>query len=310
MTTGKAHLSWGSIRISVAPAAAGAVEFAFNELGSLGTEINHLRKTESDTVVVIGYFDALPDEEFVRFELGEALRIYEMPMELIYSIENRTVADTDWLAEWKRHWKPVEIGTFIIAPPWEEVNTVEKIVIEIEPNMAFGTGTHETTQLCLTAIEENYKPGQSFLDVGTGTGILSIAAAKINSKFQISDFRFSGCDTDGDSIAIAKDNALLNGVGEQIEFYIGSISDATPQFDFVCANLTIDVILRILSLLIGKTKEMLVLSGILFEQEESIISELSKQNIEDYKIQRAGEWISVTLPRSKTKKPTRSRRRF
>ena len=185
------------------------------------------------------------------------------------------------------------VGGFVIAPPWENVED-GGIVIRIEPNMAFGTGTHETTQLCVTAIKENFVPGQSFMDVGTGTGILVIAAAKLTADSG-AFARFFACDTDVGSIAIAKQNGELNGVGTMIDFQIGPISDSTPVFDFVCANLTIDVILPILHLLLQKTARTLVLSGILVEQEEMIVSALMENQIKNFTIERQGEWIAVTI---------------
>lgn len=298
--TENVHTSWHSINITVSPEVAEVVEFAFNELGALGTEINHLRKSLSETVVVIGYFNSVPDEELVRFELGEALRIYGMPPGSVLTIESKKVEDTDWLAEWKKHWKPTEIGKFIITPPWEEVNAPGKIVIKIEPNMAFGTGTHETTQLCLRAIEKKYEAGQSFLDIGTGTGILAIAAAKLHSRMgsresgiEENEKRILACDTDVDSVAIARENTAANEVGKFIELYVGSISNDSPRADFICANLTIDVILPILPLLIAKTKGTLVLSGILHEQKESIVSGLTMIGVADYEVEHAGEWISL-----------------
>src|SRR5258708_29342780 len=113
----------------------------------------------------------------------------------------RAVADEDWLGEWKKSWQPVEVGArFIIAPPWVEVShEPNRCVIRIEPGMAFGTGTHETTRLCLVAIEK-YFAGGSFLDVGTGTGILAIAAAKL-----FPSARLEACDTDADAITIASE---------------------------------------------------------------------------------------------------------
>ena len=118
----------------------------------------------------------------MREKLNQSLRIYGFTSDSIKKIEWREVENTDWLAEWKKHWKPTETEKFIIAPSWEKIESAEKIVIYIEPNMAFGTGTHETTKLCLRAIGELFQSEMSFFDVGTGTGILAIAAVK--SKVQ------------------------------------------------------------------------------------------------------------------------------
>ncbi len=320
---------WFALEITVEPEVSEAIEFALNQLDALGTEINHLGKKPTESLCVIGYFNEIPNEKFVQSQLSEALRIYGFSSDAIQKIESRKIEDTDWLFEWKKHWKPTETEKFIIAPSWETVENTDKIVIRIEPNMAFGTGTHETTQLCLQAIEENYT-GESFLDVGTGTGILAIAAKKwrvesgkwrveikdSKSKDNFSDspskdrislhsplstlHSFWACDTDENSIKIAKENAELNSV-DSINFFVGSISSETPQFDFVCANLTADVILPLLLLLIEKTKKTLVLSGILKEQEDLIVSELQKFGIEKPKIKCSGEWISMLIKNGKLK---------
>jgi ribosomal protein L11 methyltransferase len=317
---------WFSISITVAPEATEAIEYAFNSLEALGTEIDHLRKKGTDDLTVVGYFDESPDEERVQDELHYALRTYGLTEDVVRCTVRNSVEDQDWLAEWKRHWKPTEVGGFVIAPPWSEVKDESKIVVRIDPNMAFGTGTHETTQLCIRAIEEHYKPGDSFLDVGTGTGILAIAAARLNLKFEIPNFKLGeqipgpslksqlsdpglkshisnlklqACDTDIDSIAIAKENANLNGVGGAIEFHIGSIADDATVFDLVCANLTLDVIEPILPLLIQNTGKTLILSGILVDQEGQIIAALKHLGISDVVVTRAGEWIcAVTHRRS------------
>ncbi len=299
--------NWYSIEIKVETKAAEAIEFALNELDALGTEIHNFGKTRTETLTVIGYFNKKPDEENLRSQISNALRIYDFVETAVKQIEWREVENQDWLIEWKKHWKPTETDRFIIAPTWEKVENTDKIIIRIEPSMAFGTGTHETTKLCLKAIEARYDGAMSFLDVGTGTGILAIAAAKSRvesreSRAKSSDSPLStlhpllACDTDFDSIVIAKENAEINET-DNIEFYVGSISAETPEFDFVCANLTADVILPILPLLIEKSKKILVLSGILKEQEKLITDELNKFQISDFKIETDGEWISVLVGR-------------
>lgn len=291
----KRELSWYSISVTVAPEAAEAIEYAFNSLEALGTEINHLRKKNAESVTVVGYFNELPDDEHFQDELHYALKIYGFTEDVATQVERSEVENADWLAEWKKHWKPSNVGSFVIAPPWSDVDDRDKIVIRIEPNMAFGTGTHETTQLCLRAIEKNYKPGDSFLDVGTGTGILAIAAAKLNLKSQIANVKLFACDTDVDSVALAKENAELNDVKGSVDFVVGSISGDTPEFDFVCANLTLDVIDPLLPLLLQKARKVLVLSGILVEQRVEIVRALAELGVEDPKVNEAGEWISVLI---------------
>jgi ribosomal protein L11 methyltransferase len=295
--------SWFAVEITVVSEASEAVEFGLNELDALGTEINNLGKKPTETLCVIGYFNDLPNSETMRNQLNEALKIYGFSSGAIKNIDSRKIGNVDWLFEWKKHWKPTEIDKFIVAPTWETIENSSKIVIYIEPNMAFGTGTHETTRLCLQAIGENYQGEMSFLDVGTGTGILSIAAMKFkiqDSRFKIQDSiaenanRFWACDTDATSIEIAKENAELNDVAE-INFYVGSISVETPSFDFVCANLTADVILPILPILIEKSNTFLILSGILKEQENSITQELNRLGVYNVKIETLGEWISVMI---------------
>ena len=283
---------WYSVEIETESDAEEAIEFALNELDSLGNEVNYLSNKPSEIFTVIGYFNERINDTILRVKLNESLEIYGFTNDAIKNIEWREIENQDWLAEWKKHWQPTETEKFIIAATWAEIENTEKIIIRIEPSMAFGTGTHETTQLCLKAIEENYKPDETFLDVGTGTGILAIAAYKF--QVQSSKFQIAGCDTDEEAVKIARENAELNET-ENIKFYVGSISSETPEFDFVCANLTADVIIPILPLLIEKSKHVLVLSGILKEQESLIIEELKKNHIKNPKIETDGEWISLTV---------------
>ena len=267
-------MNWQALDVDIEPAAREAVEYALMEAGALGTET-------TDTKVT-GYFPEVPDRESVRSELLEALRIYELPSSSVRDMSLREVENRDWLEEWKKNWQPVEVGRFIIAPPWTDLgDTHERIVIRIEPGMAFGTGTHETTRLCLAAIEKHFEGG-SFLDVGTGTGILAIAAARMFPNARIEAY-----DTDPEAIEIARANAGT----ENIEFHVGSIGPTTRSADLVCANLTADVILQILPDLISVTCGTLILSGILETQITQIMGALPQVR----EITQDGEWIAIVV---------------
>ena len=147
---------WFAVEIDTEAETEEAVEFALNELGSLGSEIHYLGKKQSDDLHIIGYFNETLGDEILKNKLDESLKIYGFSSDAVKKFEWREVENEDWLAEWKKHWRATETGKFIIAPTWEIIENTEKIIIRIEPSMAFGTGTHETTRLCLKAIEENY----------------------------------------------------------------------------------------------------------------------------------------------------------
>ena len=234
--------SWHAIDAIVESAAREAIAYGFMEAGALGTETDE----SSEPTRVTAYYDRKVEKQEIRATLLDALRIYDLSPDSLVDLKAREFPDRDWLAEWKKNWQPVEVGRFIVAPPWSEIrNPEDRILIRIEPGMAFGTGTHETTRLCLKAIERYFRGG-SFLDVGTGTGILAIAAAKLFPDAQI-----KACDTDDEAITIARENGSLNGVADRIDFFAGSIDERTPSADLVCANLTAPVIVDLLPMLLG-----------------------------------------------------------
>jgi len=279
--------SWHALNVDAEPLAREAVEYALMEAGALGTVTNEV---DDGQTRLVGYFENIPNREKVRAELFEALRIYSLPSSSVREMTMELIDNRDWLEEWKKSWQPVVIGRFIIAPPWTELTPdPEQLVIRIEPGMAFGTGTHETTRLCLTAIEQHYQGG-SFLDVGTGTGILAIAAAKLFSSANI-----EACDVDSDAVAIAQANAADNEVGNQIKFWVGSINDASPSADLVCANLTADVILPMLRTLVNLTCGKLILSGILDTQVDEVVDALHTAGVSEVQVTKDGEWICCVV---------------
>ena len=280
---------WYALDVECDAPAREAVEYALMEAGALGTETS---EAENNFLQVTAYFDQQPNRERVRAELAEAFRIYQLPSSSVSEMSVREVADEDWLGEWKKSWQPVEVGErFIIAPPWSEISDKHnRLVIRIEPGMAFGTGTHETTRLCLVAIEK-YFAGGSFLDVGTGTGILAIAAAKLFPGANI-----EACDTDAEAVAIASENARLNGVAERISFRVGTVEETTASADFVCANLTADVIIPLVPALVSITCWHLVLSGIFDTQADAVKERLRECGIsEPCETMQDGEWMAIVI---------------
>lgn len=280
---------WYAVDLAIERDASEAVSYALMEAGALGTEVHD---ADNELDLAIGYFDSLPDRELVRTQLAEALRIYELPSSAVRNMTLREVADEDWLGEWKKSWQPVAVGQrFLIVPPWSEIKDAQgRIVIRIEPGMAFGTGTHETTRLCLSAVERYFRGG-SFLDVGTGSGILAIAAAKLFPQARI-----EACDTDAEAIAIAKENATLNDVADAITFRVGSVQDTTASAAVVCANLTADVIVSLMPLLLGATCGRLILSGILDTQLEEVVAAYRANGVSsELEVTQDGEWVAMIV---------------
>jgi ribosomal protein L11 methyltransferase len=283
------HRVWYAVDVTLEPTAREALEYALMEAGSLGTEVSD---ENVDELRVTAYFDSPPERESVRANLLDALRVYDLPPSAVRNMELREVADKDWLGEWKKSWQPVPVGKrFLIAPPWSQISEAEeRICIRIEPGMAFGTGTHETTRLCLTAMEK-YFAGGSFLDVGTGTGILAIAAAKLYP-----DASIEACDVDSDAVEIATENARLNGVADRVSFRAGTVEATTASANVVCANLTANVILPLLPSLISATCGRLILSGILDTQVEAVLARLQELGIAEVaEVLTDGEWVAVVI---------------
>jgi ribosomal protein L11 methyltransferase len=278
---------WFALDVKLNGRAREAVEYALMEAGALGTEVTG---EGGEFVSVAGYFDSPPRIERVRAALLEALRVYGLQSSDVREMRPREVEERDWLAEWKKGWRPTEVGRFVVAPPWNEVADAEgRVVIRVEPGMAFGTGTHETTRLCLAAVERHFR-GRSFLDVGTGTGILAIAAAKLRPRSRV-----EACDTDPLAVTVAEENARRNGVADRIRFHVGSVDGATASADMVCANLTADVILRLLPALLAATCGRLALSGVLTSQADAVRARLRELGAGDCEVTREGEWVALVV---------------
>ncbi len=284
--------AWTAVHVTARAAAGEAVEYGLMEMASRGTQTRDVSAPQkhSGEVRVTAYFDSAPSLDSVRGALAESLRIYGRSVDDILELETSEEMKRDWLAEWKRGWQPVMVAeAFVIAPSWSEVHAAPGVhIIRIEPGMAFGTGTHETTRLCLAALAHTSFETKSVLDVGTGTGILAIAAAK-----RFPHVHIEACDTDADAITIARENAERNGVLDRIEFRVGSVEDATASADLVLANLTADVILSLVPLLVRLTCGRLVLSGILDTQADAVRNCLRESGVQRTETHADGEWVAL-----------------
>lgn len=280
---------WYAATFNAASEYSDAIESAVGAMDSLGSEIGLSREKNGGPKEITIYFNDPPDEELLRGQLRDSARTLGLDPAGIGRVSIRTIEDQDWLAEWKRHWTPVTIGRLVIAAPWHVIEEGSGLVVRIEPNMAFGTGTHATTRACLEALNTAFESGRSLLDVGTGTGILAIAAAVLAPEAG----RIAACDNDPEAVRIAAENAIANGVDGRIEFIAGTIDDIDGEFDVVVANLTADAIEPILEKLIKKTKSELILAGILAEQECAVVDRIPSGLA--CTVKRDGEWTSIRV---------------
>ena len=197
----------------------------------------------------------------------------------------------DWSQKWKEKWDVTHVTDKIaVVPDWIEYTPKEnEIVIKLEPGCAFGTGTHQTTQLCMKALEKYLKKGDKVADIGMGSGILSILAKKLGASYVY------GCDTDETVIEVAKENALKNDA--ECVFELGSADKITDKFDFVCANILHFVLAEIMGDLknIMKENAYLSLSGILDEKKQMVLDAIERENLKIVEEIHQDQWTSFVV---------------
>jgi ribosomal protein L11 methyltransferase len=247
---------------------------------------------------VCAYLPHDPALEQTRQKLEEALwylgRIQPLP-----AAQFQWVRETDWAEAWKQHYHPIAIGKrLVIVPAWLESPYPERVAVCMDPGMAFGTGTHPTTQLCLELLADNLQAGAlpCMIDVGCGSGILAIAALKLGVE------RALGVDIDPPAVKVTGENAALNGVAERLEVGQGSVKEilagnfAFRQAPLVVANILAPVILRLFEaglsglLTSGGT---LILSGILTEQAGEVESAARHYGLTILSRRQEGDWVAI-----------------
>lgn len=284
--------SWHLVTLNVARE---TEEFASAALFDLGTS-GIVTLEESESSVKLGaYFDELADVEMIARSIESEFARAGLYSKL-FGISISGIPEQDWMQKWKEGFEPVEIGErLVIAPSWKLPSESKgRAVIQIDPGMAFGTGTHETTRMCLEAIEKRWRGG-SLLDVGTGTGILAIAAALLAPESRI-----TAIDIDPQAVAVARENIEINGATGPIEISEGQPGDYVGRrFDAVVANLTAEVITSLISDLTNclASRGVMILSGILTTLAEDVERAIIEAGMTIIERREAGEWTALTARR-------------
>jgi ribosomal protein L11 methyltransferase len=250
-----------------------------------------------ESLKLAAYFDPQANPEEIAREIESEFAEAKIPGSLL-GITLSEIADQDWMQKWKEGFEAINIGKrLIVAPSWKlPQGTTERAIIQIDPGMAFGTGTHETTRLCLEAIESRWSGG-SMIDVGTGTGILAIAAALLADHSRI-----VAIDIDPLAVEVAKENLEINGVTNFIEIREGQPAEfAGQQFDFVVANLTAEVIIALLNDLIACLGPggLMILSGILTTLRDDVEEAAVGAGLKIVERGEAGEWSLLVAERGR-----------
>ncbi len=204
------------------------------------------------------------------------------------------VNDADWSENWKKYFHATEIGNRLaIVPSWEKYDNKEnRRLLHIDPGAAFGTGTHATTSLCLSMLENYVYEGAEMLDIGCGSGILSIASVLLGAD------RAVGVDIDAQSVKTAKENAELNGCTEKTEYIVGDLADkVSGKYNVVCANIVADVVIRLLSDVRNYMADgaVLLVSGIIDAREQDVLTAAEKQGFVIKEKQYKDNWCAFAL---------------
>lgn len=309
-------MQWREISVHTTTEGADMISAVLMELGAVGTEIvdrndvpdpdkpgvywelydKKILENMPEDVLVKGWFEQDSNVEDTLRRLREALNVIAgMDMGLDFgtlAIDQEHVKDEDWAEEWKKYYKPFRIGThLVVKPTWEEYTArPDDIVIELDPGMAFGTGTHETTNMCMQLLEKHLKDGMRVMDVGTGSGILAIAAAKLGAN------NILAIDIDPDAVKVAIENVALNGAEEQVRVVVGDLckSEAMPC-ELAVANIVADAICMLAGPMTRHLEKdgLLICSGIIREKEQQVMDAAIEAGYKLHDRIEKGEWVAL-----------------
>lgn len=313
-------MKWNQFRLKTTTEAEDIVSSMLADLGIEGVQIeDKIPLTQSDKEQM--FVDILPDMPeddgcaYLTFYLDEEVDKHEMLLKVRQeleemrsylnvgdcTIEESQTEDVDWVNNWKQYFHQFYIDYILVIPSWENVEAKDsdKMVIHIDPGTAFGTGMHETTQLCIRQLKKYVTEDTEILDVGCGSGILGMLALKFGAKHSV------GTDLDPCAIDATYENMDNNGISrDQYEVMIGNIIDdkevqdkvGYEKYDIVAANILADVLVPLTPVIIHQLKKggIYITSGIIEDKEEVVVEAVKKAGLEVLEVNHQGEWVSVT----------------
>ena len=313
-------MKWNQFRLKTTTEAEDIVSSMLADLGIEGVQIeDKIPLTQSDKEQM--FVDILPDMPeddgcaYLTFYLDEEVDKHEMLLKVRQeleemrsylnvgdcTIEESQTEDVDWVNNWKKYFHQFYIDDILVIPSWENVEAKDsdKMVIHIDPGTAFGTGMHETTQLCIRQLKKYVTEDTEILDVGCGSGILGMLALKFGAKHSV------GTDLDPCAIDATYENMDNNGISrDQYEVMIGNIIDdkevqdkvGYEKYDIVAANILADVLVPLTPVIIHQLKKggIYITSGIIEDKEEVVVEAVKKAGLEVLEVNHQGEWVSVT----------------
>jgi len=242
---------------------------------------------------VTGYFPQNDTLASNCLKLEQGLAVLNLTIGISFQIHYREVDEEDWAESWKAYFWPEKLtDILVVKPTWREYTPAEgEMIIEIDPGMAFGTGTHPTTALCIQMIQDHLRPGDAFLDVGTGSGILMVAAARLGAS------RMFGTDADSLACDIARQNLLLNQIGPE-RFCVKSgnlVETVTETFQLISANILSEVILVLLNdvqraLVPGG---ILICSGIIEANQKLVMEKMKATGFQILEVRSKDGWVAI-----------------
>ena len=317
-------MKWNKFRIKTTTEAEDIVCSSLMDLGVQGVEVEDKipltqREKEQMFVDILPEIDVDDGVAYISFYLEEdedkekMLQAVREELKEIgtyvnvgsMEIEESQTEDVDWVNNWKQYFHQFTIDDVLIIPSWEDVQPEDedKMIIHIDPGTAFGTGMHETTQLCIRQIKKYVTEDTEILDVGCGSGILGMLALKFGAKHS------TGTDLDPCAIDATHENMDVNGISrDQYRVMIGNIIDdkevqdqvGYDRYDIVAANILADVLVPLTPVILNhlKTGGIYITSGIIEEKEETVVEAVKAAGLEVLEVNHQGEWVSVTATKN------------